>query len=80
MRAGASRVRELGPQSVSRAVFLRLSRLLPGATEFARAVAVLGDRVELRDAAELAGVSLEHAGRVSDALAAAGMSQGLCKA
>ncbi|HEY4095385.1 MAG TPA: LuxR C-terminal-related transcriptional regulator [Baekduia sp.] len=70
---GAVRVRRLGPQSVSRAVFLRMARLPPGAADFARAVAVLGDHVELRDAAELARISADDALVLSDALSAAGV-------
>ena len=71
--AGATRVRQLSPKGVSRSVLLRLARLPAGAIEFARAVAVLGDQVELVDAAALAGVSIQHAGELSDALAGAGV-------
>jgi DNA-binding CsgD family transcriptional regulator len=71
--AGAERVRRLGPQSVSRAVFLRMARLPAGAADVARAVAILGDHVELRDAAALAGISLDDAHALSDALSAAGV-------
>jgi DNA-binding CsgD family transcriptional regulator len=70
---GALRVRRLGPQSVSRAVFLRMARLPPGAADFARAVAILGDHVEPRDAAALAGVSDDDAHALADALSAAGV-------
>jgi len=70
---GARRVRRLGPQSVSRAVFLRMARLPPGAADFARAVAILGDHVELRDAAALADVSPDDAHALADALSTAGV-------
>jgi DNA-binding CsgD family transcriptional regulator len=50
----AIRVREIGPEGVVRSVRLRLSRLPPEADLLARAVAVLGDDVELDDAAALA--------------------------
>jgi DNA-binding CsgD family transcriptional regulator len=74
--AGADRVRSLGPQSVSRSVLLRLARLPAGATDFARAVAVLGDNVELNDAAALSGISPERASTLTDALIAAGVLAG----
>lgn len=70
---GAAAVRRLAPDSVSRAVFLRLARLPAGTAPFVRAVAILGDRVELTDAAELADMTLDRAARLSDALAAAGV-------
>jgi DNA-binding CsgD family transcriptional regulator len=70
---GAAAVRRLAPDSASRAVFLRLARLPDGTAPFARAVAVLGDRVELAHAAELAGLTLDQAAQVSDALAQAGV-------
>jgi DNA-binding CsgD family transcriptional regulator/tetratricopeptide (TPR) repeat protein len=50
----AARVREIGPQGVVRSVRLRLSRLSPEAELLARAVAILGDDVELHAAAALA--------------------------
>jgi DNA-binding CsgD family transcriptional regulator len=71
--AGASLVRQLTPKSVSRAVFLRLARLPPKAAELARAVAILGDHVELSDAARLAGMPPRQAAELSDALASAGV-------
>jgi DNA-binding CsgD family transcriptional regulator/tetratricopeptide (TPR) repeat protein len=63
----AHRVQGIGAGAVSRFVQLRLMRLPPAATALARAVAVLGDGVELARAAGLAG--LEHA----DAADAAGL-------
>jgi DNA-binding CsgD family transcriptional regulator len=48
---------ELAARAGSRAVTLRLSRLRPEATRFAQAVAILGDDVDLFQAASLAGLS-----------------------
>ena len=47
-------IREIGPRTVSRMVFLRLSRLGPDAVAVARAIAVLGDGASLPAAADLA--------------------------
>jgi DNA-binding NarL/FixJ family response regulator len=68
---GARRVRELGPEEVSRSILLRLSGLQLGATSLARAIAVLGDGTPLRRAAALASVEPGLAGEAADALAAA---------
>jgi DNA-binding CsgD family transcriptional regulator len=68
--AGARRVREMGPEAVSRSVLLRLSNLQFGATSLARAVAVLGAGAPLRRAAALAKLDLAVAGEAADALAA----------
>ena len=54
--ANAARVREIGPEPVSRAVSLRLSRLPEESRRFARAAAVLGDGSDLDDVAALAGI------------------------
>jgi DNA-binding CsgD family transcriptional regulator len=70
-RALASRVSELGPVSVSRAVLPRLARLGQGAVGLARAVAVLGASAQLRHAAALAGLDAERAAALADELAAA---------
>ncbi|HEV2239417.1 MAG TPA: AAA family ATPase, partial [Streptosporangiaceae bacterium] len=70
-RALASRVSELGPVSVSRAVLPRLARLGPGAVGLARAVAVLGASAQLRHAAALASLDAERAAALADELAAA---------
>ena len=67
----AGRVEEIGPEPVTRAVSLRLSRLPSEATVLARAVAVLGDRAELRHAAALAGIDRELAGHAATTLARA---------
>jgi class 3 adenylate cyclase/DNA-binding CsgD family transcriptional regulator len=69
--ANAGRVEEIGPEPVTRAVSLRLSRLPSEATVLARAVAVLGDRAELRHAAELAGIDRELASHAATTLARA---------
>jgi class 3 adenylate cyclase/DNA-binding CsgD family transcriptional regulator len=66
--ANASRVLEVGPESVSRAVSLRLARMPDEANRFARAVAVLGDGTKPRDAAELAGLDPEVATHAATAL------------
>jgi len=68
-------VRGLVPQTVARAVLLRLARLPAGARELARAVAILGDGCEARLAAALAGVEAAaatppSAGGKADAAAA----------
>src|SRR5207248_5082098 len=47
---------DLGAEAVSRFVHRRLARLSPAAQEIARTVAVLGDRGDLQQAAELAGL------------------------
>jgi DNA-binding CsgD family transcriptional regulator len=52
----AERLLEIGAQGVSRIVGLRLARLQPEALDLLRAASVLGDGVELRHAAALAGL------------------------
>jgi DNA-binding CsgD family transcriptional regulator len=64
-------VGDLGPRSVSRAVFLRLARLPADAVAVAEAVAVLGDGADLAVAAALAGLSEDRATRAVAALARA---------
>jgi DNA-binding CsgD family transcriptional regulator len=66
---GAGRVADLGPQAVSRAVLLRLGRLPAPALEVAQAVAILGERAELRQVAALQGLDERAAGAAADALA-----------
>src|SRR5215207_209601 len=61
--AAAGRVIDLGPQAVSRAVLLRLGRLPSPALEVAQAVAILGDRAELRQADALADANILDRGR-----------------
>ena len=67
--AQAERVADLGPQAVSRAVLLRLRRLPSPALEVARAVAILGDRAEVRQVAALQGLDEHDASAAADALA-----------
>jgi DNA-binding CsgD family transcriptional regulator len=69
----AARVKDLGPESVSRSVLLRLARLGAPASGIARAVAILGDGAELRHAAALADVGLPVAAKSADALAEMGV-------
>jgi tetratricopeptide (TPR) repeat protein len=59
---------EIGAQGVSRAVGLRLARLRPAALALLRAASVLGDGVELRHAAALAGVAAGELGPAAAAL------------
>jgi DNA-binding CsgD family transcriptional regulator len=56
------RLLEIGAQGVARAVGLRLARLPPGALALLRAASILGDGVELRHAAALAGVEAGELG------------------
>jgi ATP/maltotriose-dependent transcriptional regulator MalT len=67
----ASRVAALAPETVTRALLVRLAGLPPAATELAQAVAVLGHDVPPDAAAELAGLSPGAAAAAADALAAA---------
>ena len=69
----APRLREIGPEGVVRSVRLRLSRLPAEADLLARAVAVLGDDVELQDAAALAALDHEPAADAAAALGRAGV-------
>jgi DNA-binding CsgD family transcriptional regulator len=64
----AADVLEAGPESVAQSVLLRLDTIGPGAIPFAQAVAVLGDEVELRHAAEVAGLEPLYAARLADEL------------
>jgi class 3 adenylate cyclase/DNA-binding CsgD family transcriptional regulator len=69
--AQAARVREIGPEAVSRAVALRLSRLPDGAATLARSLAILGDGTQLDHAAALAGLEGVAASDAVTALARA---------
>jgi ATP/maltotriose-dependent transcriptional regulator MalT len=71
-QAEASRVRELAPASIQRAVLARLARMPDECRELARAIAVLGDDAEPREAAALAGLDARATADAADALAAAG--------
>ena len=64
----AARLLEIGVQGVARAVGLRLARLRPAALALLRAASVLGDGVELRHAAALAGVEAGELGPAAAAL------------
>jgi DNA-binding CsgD family transcriptional regulator len=64
----AERLLEIGGQGVSRVVGLRLARLQPEALSLLRAASVLGDGIELRHAAALAGVDEGELGPASAAL------------
>lgn len=66
-----ARVRSLVPDSVLRAVLVRLARLGEPAERLAKAVAVLGDRAPLRHARMLADLEALPAERAADALAGA---------
>ena len=68
---GATRVLELGPEAVARAVLVRLAALPAAATELAQAVAVLGQNAPSGAAADLAGLTPAAAAEATDALAAA---------
>jgi DNA-binding CsgD family transcriptional regulator len=63
-----ARLLEIGAQGVSRVVGLRLGRLRPAALALLRAASVLGDGVELRHAAALAGVEAGELGPAAAAL------------
>ena len=67
----AARVRELGPESLSRFVLQRLRRLGRADEALARAVAILGEERDLELAAALAGLDLEDAARSAAELARA---------
>ena len=73
--ADAPRVLEVGPEPVSRAVLLRLSRVPAEAATLARAVAVLG-RAEVQHAAALAGFDLDTTTYAAELLARAEVLQG----
>ena len=66
--ASAAIVDRLGPETVRRWMLLRLGRLPASAARLARILAVL-ERADLRHAAELAGLSVDEAGRAADVLA-----------
>jgi DNA-binding SARP family transcriptional activator/DNA-binding CsgD family transcriptional regulator len=68
--ASVSLVREFVPESVTRALALRLGRLPEAAGALARAVAILGSGPTLHDAAGLAELQEREAARAAAALAA----------
>jgi DNA-binding CsgD family transcriptional regulator len=63
------RTRSLAPDSVTRSVRVRVGRLGADAGALARAVAVLGDDVPLRQAAALSGLDIARASKAADELA-----------
>jgi DNA-binding CsgD family transcriptional regulator len=67
----AARIGEIRPETVSRAVLLRLRRLPEAARELVRAVAVLESHATLGRAAMLAGLGRDDAAEAADVLAAA---------
>jgi DNA-binding CsgD family transcriptional regulator len=69
--ARAAEVADVTPETVRRAVLMRLSALEAGAHELARAVAVLGEPAQLREAATLAALDQAHAAGAADALTGA---------
>jgi len=66
--AGAREVAEFAPERLGAAVAARLARISPDAVALAHAVAVLGARDSLRDAAAVAGLDDEAAAEAADAL------------
>ncbi|MES1248673.1 MAG: AAA family ATPase [Actinomycetota bacterium] len=64
----AEAVFEIGPEPVARAVSLRLARLPSEAAVLARAVAILGNRAELRYAAKLANLEPDLASHAATML------------
>jgi DNA-binding CsgD family transcriptional regulator len=69
--AASGAVGAMVPESVLRSILTRLAKLGRPALDLATAVAVLGDRTPLRQAAALAQLDQAVAGRAADALAAA---------
>jgi DNA-binding CsgD family transcriptional regulator len=69
----AHRVDKIGPETVSRAVLARVSRIGGEAGALTEAVAVLGGRGELRHGAALAGLEQDAGARASDALSQIGV-------
>lgn len=70
--AGAERVARTAPRAVGRVVLARLARHGRDAVGLARAVALLGDRARLADAAELAGLDRARAADAARGLIEAG--------
>jgi DNA-binding CsgD family transcriptional regulator len=64
------RARALAPDAVTRSIRVRIGRLGAAAAGIASALAILGDDVELRNAAALAGLPLDDAAAAADALGA----------
>ena len=70
------RVRKIGAHGVSRTVALRLASLPDESAAFVRAVAVLGDDVDLAVAAELAGLGRQPASTAAATLTRTGLLRG----
>jgi DNA-binding CsgD family transcriptional regulator len=68
-----ARIEELGPETISRSVLLRMARLPEGAEPLTRAIAILGGEAELRHAVSLAELDEDGAAGAADALTAAGI-------
>ncbi len=66
----AARVLDVGPDTVGRSLVLRIARLPHECGPLAHAVAVLGARADIADAAALAEIDVDQAGSAADALAA----------
>ncbi len=66
--AEVGQIRDLGPNTVSRSLLLRLAAMPPAAAAIAAAVAVLGNDVELHQAAAFAAVELGDAALAIDSL------------
>jgi DNA-binding CsgD family transcriptional regulator len=66
--ANAGRVLEIGPESVSRAVSLRLARMPSEARSLATSLAILGDGQQLRGVAALADLDADVAAHAATAL------------
>jgi DNA-binding CsgD family transcriptional regulator len=69
----AQHLATFGPEAVARAVDRRLLRLPDGSRSLVKAVAVLGEGARLRHAAALAALDVQKAGRIADAVRAAGI-------
>jgi DNA-binding CsgD family transcriptional regulator len=69
-RGEAVQVRRLGPAEVARAVRMRLSAAPKAGAALVRAVAVLGDKAAVTEAAQLAGLPPDEAARATDSLIA----------
>ena len=72
----AAGLEEHAPDAIDRTVRGRLDRLGPDAVAFARALAVLGERAELRDVSALAQIDPEPAAGAAEALTLAGILGG----
>jgi DNA-binding CsgD family transcriptional regulator len=66
-------VSQLGPERIAAAILLRIGRIDPSASALVRALAVVGARPNLADAAELAGIDLADARSLAASLAEAGL-------